>query len=270
MHPNGGELFYKYKHKKNLIDFIKNKQKNTVKLLRAERYKIVQKNLQQNWRMALGLGNASVYNNGFTFHPVYGIPYIPGQALKGIVRAFIIREYFDKNESLAEQDPVFCHLFGCSADSYDNTERKGALNFFDAFPVNEFTIAADIMNSHYSKYYGDEGGNKLPVDSEKPNPIFFLSLKNATFNFGFYLHNDFKTEDFEYEACNDENCHHKISKKYSDRTDDNKVFSPNGSTSFASEIVKEFMIEALQYQGIGAKTAVGYGRFTKKNHQSSN
>ena len=44
--------------------------------------------LKLNWRLIVGLGNESVYETGMTFHPIYGIPYIPGSSLKGVLRSF--------------------------------------------------------------------------------------------------------------------------------------------------------------------------------------
>lgn len=43
--------------------------------------------LTPEWRFAVGLGNESAIENGFTFHRLYGFPIIPGSALKGLARA---------------------------------------------------------------------------------------------------------------------------------------------------------------------------------------
>jgi CRISPR-associated protein Cmr6 len=253
MHPNGEKLCYTYKHNDDLITKIEKKQEHTISLLKKERYKVVEKKMKQNWRMALGLGNGSAYNNGFTFHPVYGIPYIPGQALKGIVRSYIIREFFNKKESKAEQDPVFCYLFGCSEKGYDKTARAGKLNFLDAFPTNEFKLVPDIMNPHYSEYYGDQTGSKAPVDSEKLIPIFFLSLKDAQFNFVFYIKAKYDNtlRDLEFKID-------KETSAYQNYPDNLNLFN---TAKKPSDLVSEILKDALIYQGIGAKTAVGYGRF---------
>jgi CRISPR-associated protein Cmr6 len=252
MHPNGTQLYYKYKHNTDLLKSIVDKNKKQIDSLRAQKNILVENSLKQNWRMALGLGNASAYNNGFTFHPVYGIPYIPGQALKGIVRSYIIREFFDKKESKAEQDPVFCYLFGCSEKGYDKTARAGKLNFLDAFPTNKFKLVPDIMNPHYSEYYGDQTGSKAPVDSEKLIPIFFLSLKDAQFNFVFYIKAKYDNtlRDLEFKID-------KGTSAYQNYPDNLNLFN---TAKKPSDLVSEILKDALIYQGIGAKTAVGYGR----------
>jgi len=48
--------------------------------------------MQTASRLAIGLGNETVLENSMTLHHIYGVPYIPGSALKGIFRAFFIEE----------------------------------------------------------------------------------------------------------------------------------------------------------------------------------
>lgn len=43
-----------------------------------------------DWRFVIGLGRDSVLETGFTFHRVYGFPYIPGSALKGLTQAYAL------------------------------------------------------------------------------------------------------------------------------------------------------------------------------------
>lgn len=42
------------------------------------------------WRLTVGLGRQSVLETGFTFHRIYGFPYIPGSALKGLTQAWAL------------------------------------------------------------------------------------------------------------------------------------------------------------------------------------
>jgi len=42
------------------------------------------------WRLTVGLGRESVLETGFTFHRIYGFPYIPGSALKGLTQAWAL------------------------------------------------------------------------------------------------------------------------------------------------------------------------------------
>lgn len=105
-------------------------------------------------------------------------------------------------------------------------ERQGDIIFFDALPKQAPSIEVDLMNPHYPEYYQDSDNKKniAPTDFQNPVPIPFLTVANT--NFQFFI------------GTND-----------------------NSSTNegILNE-VKKLLVEALQNHGIGAKTAVGYGR----------
>jgi CRISPR-associated protein Cmr6 len=46
--------------------------------------------LTLSWRLTIGLGSASVYETSITLHHIYGIPYLPGSAIKGVTRSYKI------------------------------------------------------------------------------------------------------------------------------------------------------------------------------------
>ena len=175
-----------------------------------------------DWRLIVGIGNESVYETSMTLHHVYGIPYIPASAIKGMIRSFYIREKFGldaKGEENALQDKIFCDIFGCQKESHYQEAREGRVFFLDAFPVNKIELEADVMNVHYSDYYGGPTG---PLDCLKVNPIPFLTVSKQT-----------------------QFCLRYGVKKQAD--------------AGLLDTVKGWLKTALQQQGIGAKTAVGYG-----------
>jgi len=45
-----------------------------------------------DWRIVIGLGGESVLETDITLHHLYGIPFIPGSALKGLTRAYVTGE----------------------------------------------------------------------------------------------------------------------------------------------------------------------------------
>src|SRR5260370_38167739 len=49
--------------------------------------------LTLDWRMIVGLGGETVLETDITLHHLYGIPIIPGSALKGLTRAYVSQEY---------------------------------------------------------------------------------------------------------------------------------------------------------------------------------
>ncbi|MHB1127779.1 MAG: type III-B CRISPR module RAMP protein Cmr6 [Bacillota bacterium] len=180
------------------------------------------------WRLIIGLGHPSVYETSITLHHLYGIPYLPGSALKGIARSWVISELFgSEKEALHEEG--FCAIFGSPKQSVIGPQ-KGAVHFFDAFPLTEPKVRFDIINPHYSTYYSDAGGTKPPADYDNPVPVFFLTVEDTSF------------------------------KIFLSAPSNNEVV---GKGEFSGrrplEVAYEWLQSALFNHGIGAKTAVGYG-----------
>lgn len=231
----------------DLIRSIHIQNKHTAKQLCGAKMQTM--NFKPDWRMVVGLGTESVYETSMTLHHVYGIPYIPASSIKGVVRSWIINEVYGSEkphfaEGYAIENKEFCDVFGCpkklniknpdrsfkSYYSQTDGEKKGTrignIIFFDAFPLEIPTIEPDIMNVHYPDYYGKK---QPPTDSQDPIPIFFLTVKDTPFQFVLGTHNG-------------ELLAYKI----------------------AGRTISEWLKEALEEHGIGAKTAVGYGQFTQQ------
>ncbi len=230
----------------DLINQIAINEQSTVKSLFMNETSFNIINFKPNWRLIVGLGGESVYETSITLHHIYGIPYIPASSIKGVVRSWIINTVFgDKDlhfaEGLAIQDKSFCDFFGCPAEIridttkfksyYTQTEgkkkgdRSGKVIFLDAFPTTEPNLEVDIMNPHYPKYYGKD---KPPTDFQNPVPIFFLTVKDTSFQF--------------------------IVGTKENSLQDYKI---NNNS------IVEWLKEALSVHGIGAKTAVSYGRMSE-------
>jgi len=178
-------------------------------------------------RMAIGLGGASVYETSMTLHHIYGIPYIPGSAVKGVARSWYIQNKHNSSEEAALKDLDFCAVFG-NEEKKALKGKRGQIIFFDAFPTEPPKVQIDIMNPHYGEYYSSEGKTP-PADYLKPNPIYFLTVAETPFQFML-------------------------------------GYSPLGETdvSKGAELLakaKAWLMAALTTHGIGAKTAVGYGYF---------
>src|SRR5437588_6769858 len=126
-----------------------------------------------DWRMVVGLGGETVLETDLTLHHLYGIPYIPGSALKGLTRAYVTGEVFPSKDIEHDNETVK-QIFG-------SQDRAGTVIFFDAMPVDgKATFALDIMNSHYPNYYGEK---KPPTNDQNPNPVTFLTVTSTTFMF---------------------------------------------------------------------------------------
>ncbi len=118
-----------------------------------------------NGPFVTGLGREHPVGNGFVWHHVLGVPYLPGSSLKGILRAFA-RE---RNVPAAD----LTRMFGP-----DNRREVavGSVIFFDAFPSAPVQLKADVMTPHYGPYYQDENGKTPPADWYDPTPIPFLAV----------------------------------------------------------------------------------------------
>jgi CRISPR-associated protein Cmr6 len=183
-------------------------------------------------RMVVGLGGASVYGTSMTLHHIYGLPYIPGTAVKGVTRSSVISEKYDGEESNALQDEDFCIIFGSPANSILGS-YQGAVRFFDAFPIAAPTLSLDIMNPHYGSYYSDGTGKTAPTDDDTPNPINFLTVEETKFTFTLGV-----------------------------KRKDNKLLrGPVFGGKMSLNVAMEWLVKALTESGIGAKSSVGYGYF---------
>jgi len=203
------------------------------------------------WRMVTGLGGESVYKNDMTLHPVFGFPYIPGQAIKGVVRSWIIQEIFNKIEKNAFESKLFCDIFGCPEESYYKKEHKGQVTFLSANPLGNIHLQLEVMTPHYGKYYEPKNTSIPPADYLSPVPLFFLTVCNTEFQF--------------FAGCNNKNpllndyinigeADDLLVKHFKDSN--TKIEDPT-----MLDLVEYFMKDVIELRGIGAKTSVGYGRF---------
>ena len=179
-----------------------------------------------DWRMAVGLGGETVLETDLTLHHMYGIPFIPGSALKGLTRAYVASEVY-KSDKIENDNTEMQRIFGTQ-------EKAGSVIFFDAMPLNgQYNIELDIMNSHYPDYYGQQ---KPPTNDQNPNPITFLTVTNTTFTFALASR-------------------HPESEKDTEKENKDKAKSD-------VERAKEWLQLALQNYGVGSKTSAGYGSLT--------
>ncbi|HSV50093.1 MAG TPA: type III-B CRISPR module RAMP protein Cmr6, partial [Candidatus Acidoferrales bacterium] len=87
-------------------------------------------------RMVIGLGGGGVLETSVTLHRIYGVPYIPGSALKGLAASFV-RQHL--GEEWQQDNIAFRVVFG-------DTQTAGCVTFFDALPVpNSGKLHPDII-----------------------------------------------------------------------------------------------------------------------------
>lgn len=123
---------------------------------------------QVQGRMIVGLGEESVIETSVTLHQTYGVPYIPGSAIKGMGASFV-RNFL--GDDWSEESKAYQTVFG-------TTDDAGYITFFDALYVpksgrNGKALWPDIITVHHQEYYGNDG--KPPADWDSPTPVPFLS-----------------------------------------------------------------------------------------------
>lgn len=209
-----------------------------------------------DWLMAIGLGNSHPLENGLLWHPTLGVPYFQGSTVKGLAKALmeqwgadpdLIKRWFGSVNLLSSpnfknQSNLFKKYFHTelTADQEESLslQSTGAFIFLDAIPVEPVMIKESMVTPHYGRWYekGDTqptGSENVPGDWHSPVPVEFLAVENAVMQFG--------------------------------------VMPRLGSNVTDSEIeqVCNVIELALQYLGIGAKTATGFGRMHTADKQQS-
>ncbi len=176
---------------------------------------------------ATGLGNEHPIENGFAFLTPYGLPYLAGSGVKGILRRSMQELRGDFKDGFT--DPVINALFGPELDPESGNKpedaKRGALDFWDVFPSPAGgKLAVEIMTPHFGKYYQ---GEEPPHDSGAPVPVSFLAVPaKSQFDFNVVCHTSRLPHDL--------------------------------ASQWRTLLYRAFQ-HAFEWVGFGAKTSVGYG-----------
>ncbi len=165
--------------------------------------------------LIIGLGAKGTLETAITLHPLYGFPYLPGSALKGIARAAAFFALAEKLGIEGVDNETFLKLkkAGKKTDlqklvqALDEDEESkwpeclkaeqqvarhfrelfgwrsaaGKVIFFDGMPARVPMIVSEVMTPHFAAFYSGDGA---PHDADKPKPISFLAIARET-PFGF-------------------------------------------------------------------------------------
>jgi CRISPR-associated protein Cmr6 len=209
-------------------------------------------------RLLVGHGNSSATDVGLTVHHTWGVPVIPGSALKGLLAHYVDAVYGPADperkpwEQEGDEQPradyqgvvwrrrriergpgaVYRMLFGAPDAQEDDAMRElgfeagasaGQVIFHDALYVptvgaEDRPFAADVLTVHQKKYYDSSGGS-WPNDYDNPNPVSFLAVRPGTRLF----------------------------------------FALSGPADWTG-LAERLLRDALEKWGVGGKTSAGYGR----------
>jgi CRISPR-associated protein Cmr6 len=208
-----------------------------------------------------GLGNEHPLENGFAFLNPYGLPYLAGSGVKGVLRAAakeLASGQWDSKEWHHAEDPrhevrepegkdgrqgkhLFDAsdldvLFGSEALNGEN-HLRGVLSFWDVIPqIEGNSLMVEIMTPHQSHYYQEDAkkgaGSTSPHDSGAPNPISFLTVPPNS-RFAFHV------------VCDTARLEH---------------LAPDlANNERWKALLTEAFDHAFAWLGFGGKTSVGYG-----------
>jgi CRISPR-associated protein Cmr6 len=127
--------------------------------------------VQNETRFVTGLGASHASGNGFAFHPILGVPYLPGSGLKGLVRTWLRERDGAIDDGRLSESDATKHWFG-------NRDRIGEDVYLDMLPVGNLALAVDVMTPHFAPYY--KGKERAPGDWQSPTPITFLTAEAGT------------------------------------------------------------------------------------------
>jgi CRISPR-associated protein Cmr6 len=189
-----------------------------------------------------GLGNEHPLENGFAFLNPYGLPYLPGSGVKGVLRR-AARELAsgDWGDAQGWTEDAITHLFGLDTDQGGQSHQRGALSFWDVLPQLSGDLQVEVMTPHQSHYYqgnhqdkADDrsGGSTSPHDSGQPNPILFLTVPPRS-RFLFHVQCDLPFLQ--------------------------RLAPPLAEDGRWQALLQAALAHAFAWLGFGAKTAVGYG-----------
>jgi CRISPR-associated protein Cmr6 len=150
--------------------------------LMVNRPRVVVANAKTLGRLVIGLGAKGPTEVGLHLEHTWGVPVLPGSALKGLAASaahiLVGKPGWTKapEEGRKDQNSDFDQLFG-------TTDEQGEVIFHDAWwvpdpDVEHVPIHLDVMTVHHADYYG--GKRDLPSDTDSPIPISFIST-NGTF-----------------------------------------------------------------------------------------
>jgi CRISPR-associated protein Cmr6 len=208
-------------------------------------------------RLLVGHGSSSATDIGITVHHTWGVPVIPGTALKGLVAHFVDAVYGPDNpERQPWEQPgderlradyqgvtwrkrsiqrgpgaVYRTLFGAPDAQEDDAMRErgfdagaaaGLVTFHDALYVpgsvpHDKPFACDVLTVHQKTYYDSSGGS-CPSDYDSPNPVAFLTVVPSA----------------------------------------RLLFALSGPADW-TDLAERLLRDALDRWGVGGKTSAGYG-----------
>jgi len=123
-------------------------------------------------RLIVGLGCENVLETGVRLHHTYGMPVIPGSALKGLAAHYCHEVWGPTDEKFRRDRGAFHQLL------FGTTDESGCIIFHDAWltPDSPHPLVLDVMTPHHPQW---PDGSLPPTDFDSPTPLPFLSVTGS-------------------------------------------------------------------------------------------
>ena len=120
-------------------------------------------------RLIVGLGSESVLETGIRLHHTYGLPVIPGSALKGVSAHYCNAAWGSVEPKFVRETGEYHRLL------FGTTDDSGCATFHDAWlvPNSPNPLVLDVMTPHHPEWLD---GTKPPTDFDSPVPVSFVSV----------------------------------------------------------------------------------------------
>jgi len=180
-------------------------------------------------RLVVGLGSENVLEAGLRLHHTYGVPVIPGSALKGLASHYCHDVWGQRhNEEAPKENRLFRRGGTYHSLLFGTTDDSGVITFHDAWvtpaSLTDGALRLDVMTPHHPEWQTNEAP---PTDFDSPVPVSFLSVA-GTFD---------------------------VRLSWS-----GPASTPSDKAEAWTVLAMKLLQEALAEWGVGGKTSSGYGR----------
>ena len=253
------------------------RHKNLIERLKCTHY-LKEPSFTVDWRMVVGLGAENVHETSMTLHHIYGIPYIPGSALKGIARDAAIAELCSEAEN--EKPDVMDKLISMPDFNETDTQKReeqiarhGRIERQNKNIVEPEKSTIDKIIKRWPKF---ETAQKVFGSQKQAGKVIFfdafpekdvcikLDIMNPHYPKYYSGSGDEAPTDWQnptpIKFLTVENTSFDfalaLNKKETDQNQ-NKMNSDPATLDLA----EKWLRKALEEHGVGAKTSIGYGYF---------
>ena len=140
----------------------------------AQRFRQVALALES--RLFIGVAGGGVLETGCAISHSYGMPYIPGSSIKGVVSHHARDRLAGTEGREARRE-----LFGADASAEHPSGLAGLISFHDAWWVPgsaDFPLVQEVVTTHHPDYYGGDG-KEPATDFDSPVPNAQVAVQGS-------------------------------------------------------------------------------------------